>query len=315
MKLRDAKYLSRIADQDIDRLRESGHRLTDGLIAYYANHDPLASNEESSSSKDYEAQRALELAGVWIESIVGWAFDHVAGLALADQDHAPHDRRDKKGDDVYQARINRANLHSHESEGGKYLRREASANYRSSVVNDRKVLAAVLSHWRFGRTVYPCIQEFSEALTAANLGESREVLELRKGGLRGDALTVAQMQLKAMEHYHYLRGKGHGAPRAKELVEEIFGQGESNFGNWPKRLRKRLGKDRVDNAFFLAKASGKDWLMIGHFMSRRDTSGGQKNPRQEYWESIYGKKIMNFYAKKYQLALKGASRSKGPRGP
>jgi hypothetical protein len=102
IKLRDDKFIALLMDR-LEELKQQTHP-KDGL--------------KSAKGKDNAALTALQLAGVLVGAVAGWAIDHAAGLALEDLTFVSGVPRGQQNRHAYREALARVDDHRHERHGG-----------------------------------------------------------------------------------------------------------------------------------------------------------------------------------------------------
>jgi hypothetical protein len=101
------------------------------------------------------------------------------------------------------------------------------------------------SFWRF---------ELQSALFALNVGHVEELLKPEPIRRQGNPIQLLNWKVKALQHVHFLVGKGHKKYRALHIVGEAIGQSIETLRDWEKSI---VGDDDYRMSLVAARLAGE----------------------------------------------------------
>ncbi len=227
--------------------RSELHRMLDELLDLREHTDPKIGNPPDAISfrgvngKNAAAERAILLGSSLLQASAGWALNHLIGRALS-------------------TAVGRS-LDSHE------LELEGCAEYSGingldrpsdKATLDRTVLVALLRDG-FDQPLFPpnLAMELKGALRALDFGETWPLVNPIKRGLHGNAFTLAQYRLAAIEYLYFLVGQGIKKHVAATSVSALFGVSTETVRSWESReLLRVFSKDNISEVINTAKQAG-----------------------------------------------------------
>jgi hypothetical protein len=221
--------------------RAALHKLLDRLCDLRERTDPATCDRPDEvpvvgelRGKENAAHWAVMMMDRLVRQVAGWAIDHRLGRALdpdvADPDSHEHER---VGAGLFGFGVDLA------PDDARALLIEWIKCHRDSVPAGLKV-------------------DITEALAALRLGEVQPILRPNVTGRRGNAATLAQVQMEAIGYIAYRHASG---LRFREAVAEIagtLGVSASALNTWQYRtLPEVLGKGEVARHIEIAKRAGE----------------------------------------------------------
>ena len=122
-----------------------------------------------------------------------------------------------------------------------------------------------------------------DGLEGLNAGEVAPIME-RNSGRRGEAPELsAKAKLGVLKWIRWQRGLGRTVEDALEAAAEELGITSSAIKQWPKRLEKVFGEERVGSELELAEKVGR-WEAEGKTI--RDLRPRESDDDQRLWEAF-----------------------------
>ena len=116
-----------------------------------------------------------------------------------------------------------------------------------------------------------------DALDGLNAGDVAPIME-RNSGRRGEAPELsAKADLGVLKWIRWQHGLGRTVEDALEAAAEVLGITSSAIKQWPKRLEKVFGEERVASELELAEKVGR-WEAEGKTIRDLPTSGVRRRP-------------------------------------
>lgn len=218
----DAEYLRLILDFLIDLRTQS---------------DPI-DGEASESQKHYKAQQAIFFTGLLVDSLCGWASDHVIGTVKEGFTKVPS--------------LGAADDHRFEYSGRCYQPGNAET--------DRKILAKLIS---IGGFVPSALRgPLQNALQALNAGEVLDLARPAPTGMWWSPHSLAGLRLLAVCHVFLRWGGGDTKKKAREGVADYLGVSPATLRTWETTWLPRIQNPSVKATYDIAKrASGlRRWM-------------------------------------------------------
>ncbi len=214
-------------------------------------------NINSMPEKDFNATRAINLAGLLIGPLVEWAVNHVTGQTLLRHSSAVPDEirtskiSEAKADEIAQAdRHLRASSHINEWTGSNYQGGSPEVDRNTSAV-----IFALLSR----AMKFKSGQAVSAALYALNYGEVFPELAKRASGRVLGSIQMDVLRMKAVAHVAYLSQKLGSKSEARVLVAGDYGVSQETIKKWeddPPMAIASIDKAVVDRAIYEAQQVG-----------------------------------------------------------
>lgn len=227
-----------------------------------ARYDPVHGNS-TAQNKNFIAFSALLLAQKLMMALVGWAIDHVAGLAAEGRPFILRTPHDQVENPEYLAQIEELDDHRHELAGAN-LRIQASRQALDPLVA-RKIMINLL---RANPGAFPQqpTDMLVQALEALDYNEELPILRPRKAG-RNIGFRQEQMRLKTIEFIAYRRARGKTKASALQEVADAMCVEVETVKSWERRMRNQLGDLAVDcaiaNAKLMANEAGNQRAGLG----------------------------------------------------
>jgi len=217
------------------------------LVAELRRLEESVHSDGSASGKDAKSRRALRLAGVLIESLVGWAVDHQVGLAVDGVLYEPLDLQPAdEGDDVDDRR--------HGQAGAVY-------DWSNPAVN-RRALANLLAA-NPGGFPEELALECALGLEALLLDETRALFERRTRRLEDTHYALATLRLRAVEHVTFYANTGADRDQAERKVAQAYDIDTDRLRRWEARLPYLLGPVGVGESLDRAALAGMTARRLG----------------------------------------------------
>jgi hypothetical protein len=220
---------------------------------------------KSAKGKDIAAFEALQLTGVLVEALAGWAFDHAAGLALEGLTFVHGVPRGMQDYAMYREAIDRVDDHRHERNGGLHKARLAPLERTRFWLNLLDASTCGLG-WDASRSLHFDVQ--SRVYANTNPKQKNE-------------LSVLELQLKTLRFIEYYRE--FTGLQAKEAVGAIavasktvgLGYKDKTVTGWEAKVRKAFGPTYVEGQLFIARSVGAK-----HRQEKRPMSSAEAELRE-----------------------------------
>lgn len=233
----------------------------DRLFDLYYSTDPIHGSA-SEQDKLENARTAIELWWYVYAELMLWAQSQLAGYELgrADPSLIAH-FENKLGTDVtvdshlleYIGLEFSFNRVSYDDEFGTFVERELqkkkagldSAALRYLIRELLVSRSANSSFWRF---------ELQSALFALNVGHVEPLFEPEPTRRQGNPIQLLNWKVKALQHVHFLIGKGQKKYRALQTIAEGIGQSVETLRDWEKTI---IGDDDYRMDLVAARLAGE----------------------------------------------------------
>lgn len=193
---------------------------------------------DASSRKDLDAVWAIKLVGQLTEHLAGWAFDHLAGLAVAGMAPIPLPPRFLDEDEEYSAARTAASDHKHEAVGSR-ARVDADGATQEAMSPDamRLFLIHVMRSKPFGQDWGCSTTALANALESLTYGDVSPLVH-PSADWRKVSREEIECRLTAIRHVLFRRECGTLKYVAEQEVADAFGQDRETIRGWGKELRK-----------------------------------------------------------------------------
>jgi hypothetical protein len=196
---------------------------------------------KTEEGKDLAAFEALQLAGMLVDALAGWALDHQIGLAIANLDFLPLGPSSLRNHPQYIATRSQVNKHYHEQDGGAVF--SGVRPQRLGTAQKRRALRNFL-YANPGGFEGLLAFELHEGLKELELGWLTPLLRPTKPKSHS-RLRWIRCRLGAICFIEHERGKGKKKSEAKETAANEFGIDVETIQTWENRLPKELGQLEV----------------------------------------------------------------------
>jgi len=202
------------------------------LIGLRTRSDPALGNS-SASQKHYNAQQVEYFAGLLVDSLCGWAFDHQIGIAKEGLSKVPS--------------LGESDDHRFENSGHSYQ--------PGNPILDRTILARCVV---VGGVVPSAFREpLRRALQALNTGEVLELVRPAPTGMWWSPYSLAEMRLLAVYHVFMRWGRGITKKQAIKDVSDCLGVSAAALRYWETTWLTRTHGPNIKRIFGIAKRAGK----------------------------------------------------------
>ena len=225
-------------NHDPEKLKEYVGDVVNELIALERRTNP-EDGENTSENKDFNASRALQLAGELVESLAGWAIDHQIGLGIEVCSSVSEQLSNSKPHPDYLAAKIAADNHRHEAAGSEYNyeasfkgQRGSSDAERQMMINLLRALSNAFPHGLVCGTI--------EALEALEYGEVQPLLAPSSTTLGKHGLSLWTLRLGALECVEYYTAQGYTRKASQSMVADAVGRSSEIVKDWGKRYARVL---------------------------------------------------------------------------
>ena len=201
------------------------------LIDLRAKSDPVY-GQSSESEKHYNAQQAIVFTGLLIDSLCGWASDHIIGTVKEEFNKVPSSGA--------------ADDHRFECSGRGYEPGNAET--------DREILAKLIS---IGGIVPSALRgSLQNALQALNTGEVLDLARPAPTGMWWSPHSLAGLRLLAVCHVILRWGHGGTKKKAQEDVAKCLGVSPATLRTWETTWLPKIHGASVKATYKIAKRAG-----------------------------------------------------------
>ncbi len=216
---------------------ESMRHVLEFLIDLREKSDP-ARGSSSESHKHYNAQQTIFFAGLLVESLCAWAFDHIIGTVKEGPVKVPS--------------CGEADDHRFELRGRSYKSGDSSA--------DRDILALLISMG--GVVPFALRQPLVRALQALDAGEAMDLVRPLPTGMWRSPYSLSEVRLLAVNHVFMKWGHGSTKKQAIQDVSDCLGVSPATLRTWETTWLPHIRGTNIKSIFDVAKRAGKisRWL-------------------------------------------------------
>lgn len=251
------------------------------------NTDPQLDNSEN--NKDYQAFKALQLAGSFVRSLAGWAINHEIGLAYNKLQYVPKQPSQTEDHEEYLKKKEAVDSHQHEYIGCQYH----EYGEGGSALNDlalRQLLRNLIYPNAFG---LPDIirQDYLKSLDASKIHDVQGFLKIPTSGHMRNVAEAKALKMKAIGFVYFLKESGKTLTVARGDVGDAYGcsDGETVRG-WEKVIKKSEPLEFEREKVFARNA----YINLDHAKKRNSDEDIR------IFESMYGSQTLIDTGNKYK---------------